>query len=207
MSTMPMSPEPPQLRSVGTTDTVMTSSPISPSEERGEIITAEEGGHSSFETPPTVKVAIEHSVTATSSRDLGSANASSSSKSVVASLLFGVSKPVLCLLVLFLALIGVAGYLLSGFLKIPGLNKQIRDLETQVESLTAQVDRLEAENDRYELLNNELNRTASELKVLSVDFNSTAADLELIADGLNISNTDLKNQVNQLVSSPRSFRS
>jgi len=136
-------------------------------------------------TPQTI--ILEHNVKSTSSpRSAG--------------LLFGISKP--ALMITGLVFVTLAGSGLLGWLRIPGLSSQIKDLEEQVNRLSTEVDRLESQNDRYEDLNDDLNNTVSELEEITESLNSTViglvTDLNEVTSKLNLTNREFKDRVAEL---------
>ena len=128
------------------------------------------------------------------------------------SMLFLLRKPIFAILaVFFLGMTGASTFFLTGFLTIPGLQQQIKDLEsqidrleTQVDELEIQVDRLEKENYRFESLNDEL--VANNAKYvennerleaannyydgLNQQFNASNSELEHLNERLKASNEE-----------------
>jgi len=98
-------------------------------------------------------------------------------------------RPIMGLIGLFVLFSLGAG--VWGFLRIPGLYKQIKELEHQVDRLEGQVDRLEGEVNRFENLNQQLNATVVELEGINQDLNTTANRLEAQVDELEIINDEL----------------
>lgn len=126
-------------------------------------------------------------------------NVSSSRNPRSVGLIFGLSKPVFGLVVAgILATSGAAAYFLKGWLDVPGLNNQIKDLEDQVHRLSAQVNRLEFENDRYRSLNDVLNATVVELDETNHELEMTADRLETINHALNQTNLEFSQRIAEL---------
>jgi len=98
-------------------------------------------------------------------------------------------RPIMALIGLFVLVSLGAG--VWGFLRIPGLYKEIKELEHQVDRLEGQVDRLEGEVDRFEDLNHQLNATVVELEAINQGLNATANRLEGQVDELEIINDEL----------------
>merc|ERR1719491_752348 len=117
-----------------------------------------------------------------------------------AGLLIGMSKP--ALIIIGLSFIALTSTSLLGWIKIPGLNGQIKDLKEQVNRLSTEVDRLESENDRYEDLNNQLNTTVFELEEITENLNSTVTelvtDLNEVTTELNFTNQEFRDRVAEL---------
>ena len=104
-------------------------------------------------------------------------------------LCMGMTRPALCLVAILLLLFLGGG--LFGWLSIPGLQNQIKELEQQVDRLEGQVDRLKVENDRFEKLNNELNASIAELNIINENLNATVFRLEGEVDRLEVLNDEL----------------
>eukprot|EP00526_Cylindrotheca_closterium_P012275 CAMPEP_0113609422 /NCGR_PEP_ID=MMETSP0017_2-20120614/4481_1 /TAXON_ID=2856 /ORGANISM="Cylindrotheca closterium" /LENGTH=458 /DNA_ID=CAMNT_0000518235 /DNA_START=107 /DNA_END=1483 /DNA_ORIENTATION=+ /assembly_acc=CAM_ASM_000147 len=120
-------------------------------------------------------------------------------------LLWGISKPVLSITILFLVAAGAAAYLLNGWLGLPALNEEIERLEMQVNHLSHEVTRLGYENDRYAALNVQLNNTVGELSNLTVSLNSSVVELESVSGSLNETNQALTEEVNELTSQNQNY--
>lgn len=140
-----------------------------------------------FPTNPPTKISIEHNVKTTTTP--------ASDSSGVRRLIFGLSKPLVIMTVLFLLVSGGAGFLLSS---LTGLNSQIRDLEAQVNNLNEEIDRLEIENNRYESLNSQLNLTVVDLALNAERYESLNGQLNLTVIDLNATSQLLENLVNDL---------
>eukprot|EP00980_Cylindrotheca_fusiformis_P026231 scaffold15521_cov119-Cylindrotheca_fusiformis.AAC.5 len=125
-------------------------------------------------------------------------NVKTKSKSGGGSFIFGLTKPVLGLTILFIVAASAAAYLLNGWLRIPQLQEEIERLEEQVNLLNVEVNRLGAENDRYEVLNDELNTTVYQLTNLTESLNATTVELKNITKELNDTNQELSQQVEYL---------
>ena len=114
---------------------------------------------------------------------------------------------------------GSAGFFFSRFLRLPGLNDQIEELEVQVDRLENQVDileteidklavqvnllnntvtRLENENDEFERLNARLEMENQEFKELVARFNISNIEFDALLGGLNGTLANLTSQVNLL---------
>eukprot|EP00555_Chaetoceros_dichaeta_P003835 CAMPEP_0198251610 /NCGR_PEP_ID=MMETSP1447-20131203/2393_1 /TAXON_ID=420782 /ORGANISM="Chaetoceros dichaeta, Strain CCMP1751" /LENGTH=501 /DNA_ID=CAMNT_0043936683 /DNA_START=52 /DNA_END=1557 /DNA_ORIENTATION=+ len=118
-------------------------------------------------------------------------------------LLLGMKKPVLLLVVL--VSIGIGLYALFGWLKLPNLNGQVKELKTQVDllnreinQLATQVDILQSENDRFGSSNDQLNRTIDQFDEITGDLNSTAKQLEDLSGELSVTNLELMMEVDRL---------
>jgi len=118
-------------------------------------------------------------------------------------LLLGMKKSVLSLVVL--VSIGIGLYALFGWLKLPNLNGQVKDLKTQVDllnkeidQLATQVDILQSENDRFGSSNDQLNRTIDQFDEITGDLNSTAIELEVLSVDLDFINLNLTMEVDRL---------
>ena len=105
-------------------------------------------------------------------------------KTPIRNQIFGMTKPLLVMTLLFLISIAAVGYLLNGWFIVPQLKAEIKRLESQV-------DRLVTENDRYEILNDELNYTVSELTNLTDSLNVNVMELSDISNELEIANDRL----------------
>ena len=100
---------------------------------------------------------------------------------------------------------GAAAFFFKGWLKIPGLESQIRQLESEVNRLnfeigrlSSEVDRLKGENDRYQGLNNQLNQSLVNFEGLNDDLNGTALQYKRIAEQLNSTNQQLNDKIKYL---------
>jgi predicted nucleic acid-binding Zn-ribbon protein len=151
------------------------------------------------EAPTQHTISINHNVKTTKGRGGSVARGG-------AGLIFGMSKPFLLLGIVALLLTGSTGYLFRSWMKLPGLNTQIEQLEEQVaklnseiDRLSSQVDRLELENNRYESLNGQLNATVDELVHVKDDLNATSSQLEWTAGRLNETNQELEDRIEELV--------
>lgn len=128
------------------------------------------------------------------------------SRSRSPALLLGMSKPVFAAVAFVVLLTTISsGYFLSQFIRIPGLNNQIKNLESQVtrleeqivelqqeiNRLTQEVDRLGSEVDRLEVANEDLAQNNDRLEKANEDFSSLNADL-------NASNAALEMQLQNL---------
>jgi len=117
--------------------------------------------------------------------------------------IFGVTKVTMFIAAFLFLITGGVGLL--GWLKIPGLNNQIKKLEKEVNALSDEIDRLsneinrlEDQNDRFQALNGQLNRTVVDFENLTGDLNSTVDELEDVSDELNVTSQELQSQVNNL---------
>jgi cell division septum initiation protein DivIVA len=149
-------------------------------------------------TVSTNKIIIDHNINTSNSGDNSGIEKNRSSGKAVSGLIFGMSKPILG--IVMMSVLGAGAAAALGWMQIPGLKTQVEALEDQVELLTAEVDRLSAEvdrlenaNDRYEYLNDQLN--------------STVIDLDEIGDGLNETALSLEEKVYQLLQENRIYAS
>lgn len=157
--------------------------------------TATPSSNASFSTN---KIIIDHNINTTASSQDGNKGGGSRGRGgggVSAGLIFGMSKPILA--VVMLGLLGAGGAAALGWLQIPGLKDQIQALEQQVLRLSAEVtrlslevDRLEDENDRYAGLNDQLNATVDDLGDVRDDLNGTSASLADQVDELREQNLE-----------------
>ena len=141
---------------------------------------------STMSSPPPQSVKIEHNVT-TTNNPRGARNAG---------LIFGLSKPMLALLVTtVLGTSGAAAYFGYGWLEIPSLKKEIQDLESQIDRLSIELNRLEYENDKYASLNNILNTTVLEIVETNQHLEETTMNLQTTNDELNETNEKMQQQI------------
>eukprot|EP00547_Thalassionema_nitzschioides_P002015 CAMPEP_0194205562 /NCGR_PEP_ID=MMETSP0156-20130528/4804_1 /TAXON_ID=33649 /ORGANISM="Thalassionema nitzschioides, Strain L26-B" /LENGTH=599 /DNA_ID=CAMNT_0038931865 /DNA_START=20 /DNA_END=1819 /DNA_ORIENTATION=+ len=130
------------------------------------------------DSPTKTVMTIEHNVTTTN------AQPAQSSSRAASSFFLGMSKPVVFGGVAIVVLIILTGVFAGGFFQLPGLNKQIDNLEYQV--------------DRLENAVVDLNETVDELEGLIDGLNDTVANLTQQVDILEDLNTDLSETNQQL---------
>lgn len=115
-------------------------------------------------------------------------------------IILGMTIPALVIITFLLLSIGSAG--LFGWLKIPGLNNEVKRLKGEINRLSTELNRLESENDRYESLNDQLNETVIDLEDITENLNSTVTHLTFelndVTYQLNVTNQDLQERVSEL---------
>jgi hypothetical protein len=129
------------------------------------------------------------------------------------SLIFGLSKPMIGLVALLVLGTGSTfAYAISQWLRIPGFQTQIEELELEVDRLGMEVDRLAAEvdrlavqNDRLENLNDRLNSTVVEFEALNVQLNASNIVFEMLNGGLNMTALELQGSVEDLLEQNEEF--
>lgn len=122
------------------------------------------------------------------------------------SLIFGLSKPMIGLVALLVLGTGSTfAYAISQWLRIPGFQTQIEELELEVnrlgmevDRLTAEVDRLAVQNDRLESLNDRLNLTVVEFKAQNAQLNASNVVYEMLNNGLNMTALELQGSLENL---------
>jgi hypothetical protein len=123
------------------------------------------------------------------------------------SLIFGLSKPMIGLVALLVLGTGSTfAYAISQWLRIPGFQTQIEELELEVnrlgmevDRLTAEVDRLAVQNDRLENLNDRLNSTVVEFEALNVQLNASNVVFEMLNGDLNMTALELRGSLEDLL--------
>jgi hypothetical protein len=154
---------------------------LSPAGTFDTALTSPSTFEDSVRSPPTPqKIVFEHNVK----------SSASGSRSKNAGLLLGMTKPALGIATLIM--LGTGGAAAFGWFKIPGLSSQIEELEAQVAVLSGEIN-------RFSVLNNELNETVADFRDLNQDLNATVTQLEGIFYGLNDTNFDLVDRVEELV--------